>query len=276
MVADTAPFELPGDDRGILCVHGFTGTPYEMRPLAEDLNAHGYTVRAMLLPAHGTSTDELALSTWQQWYEGVEAELDELRQRCRVVYAVGQSLGGLLTLHLARTRGDQLSAIACLATPMWLSPMVRALIAATRIPAIGNRLREIPKVGGSDAADARVRRDNPGYRAFPVPALHQLSDFMGMVRRDLGLVRVPTVVVHGRQDHTAPVACGREITRRIGAPRVRRHTLERSFHLVACDVEHMLAAEQVSAFFEQESHRHQRLQPGGQTSGRPTTTIHEG
>ena len=35
---DFSPFDLPGDsDAGALCLHGLTGTPYEVRPLAEAL-----------------------------------------------------------------------------------------------------------------------------------------------------------------------------------------------------------------------------------------------
>ncbi len=252
MAADAAPFELPGDERGILCIHGFTGTPYEMRPLAERLHSHGFTVHGMRLPGHGTTPDDLDRTSWHQWHAAVEAELDRLRARCSTVFAVGQSLGGLLTLHLARMRGPQLTAIASLAAPLWLGPAARAVVAATRIGPIGRAVGAIPKIGGCDASDPVVRRDNPAYPVFPVRALHELSDLMALVRRDLGLVRVPTIVVHGRQDHTAPLACAEEIARRVGAPRVRRRTLERSFHLVACDVEHALAADQVAEFFQEE------------------------
>ena len=36
------PFYFPGGPVGCVLVHGFTGTPFEMRGLGEFLNARGY------------------------------------------------------------------------------------------------------------------------------------------------------------------------------------------------------------------------------------------
>jgi len=53
------PFDLVGGDVGVVCIHGFTGSPYEMRYLGEALARAGRTVRNLLLPGHGTSVDDL-------------------------------------------------------------------------------------------------------------------------------------------------------------------------------------------------------------------------
>ena len=48
-------------DRGaVLCLHGFSNTPYEMRPVAEALAARGYHVRAPAMAGHATRPEELA------------------------------------------------------------------------------------------------------------------------------------------------------------------------------------------------------------------------
>lgn len=52
---DPAPFILTGGDDGILLIHGFTGSPAEMRPLGCYLHERGLTVSAPLLPDHGTT-----------------------------------------------------------------------------------------------------------------------------------------------------------------------------------------------------------------------------
>src|SRR5436309_331310 len=54
-------FSLPGSrPLGCLLVHGFTGTPEEMRPLGEALAARGFPVHAVRLAGHGTDVAELA------------------------------------------------------------------------------------------------------------------------------------------------------------------------------------------------------------------------
>src|SRR2546429_9501847 len=67
-------FSLPGSrPLGCLLVHGFTGTPEEMRPLGEALAARGFPVYAVLLAGHGTDVAELARTCWTDWFASVEA-----------------------------------------------------------------------------------------------------------------------------------------------------------------------------------------------------------
>lgn len=47
------PFFFEGDainDAGVLLLHGFTGSPAELRPLGEFLSRQGYAAAAPLLP----------------------------------------------------------------------------------------------------------------------------------------------------------------------------------------------------------------------------------
>ena len=46
-------YSAQGDRRGALIIHGFTGCPQSMRPLAEAFAAAGFTVELPRLPGHG-------------------------------------------------------------------------------------------------------------------------------------------------------------------------------------------------------------------------------
>lgn len=243
MLGSAEPFAFDGDDRGVLCVHGFTGTPFEMRFLGERLHRAGFTVRGLRLPGHGTTIEDLDKTTWHDWSAAVGAALDELRARCRAVCVVGQSLGGLLSLHAAAGRQD-LAAVAALATPLSLFPL--GMTVARWGP---GRVRFIPKVGGSDVRDRAARAANPSYRAIPTTALASLVDFMGVVDAELPEIRAPLLVVHARQDHTAPIASARRISERAGARPLRTRILDDSYHLIAIDVERDVVAAEVAAFF---------------------------
>jgi carboxylesterase len=243
------PFDLDGDDRGVLCVHGFTGTPFEVRYLGHRLHRAGFTVRALQLPGHGTSVDDLDRTTWLDWAGAVDAELDELGRRCRRIAVVGQSLGGLLALHAAARR-DDLAAVATLAAPLRLGGVGDRVARWTRSGGILESVRRLPKLGGSDVRDPVARAANPSYREIPTTALTSLCDFMGVVDRELPQVRSPLLVVHARRDHTAPVASAARIAARAAARAIRTRILERSFHLVAIDVERDVVAAEVITFFE--------------------------
>jgi carboxylesterase len=245
------PFDLVGDDDvGVVLVHGFTGTPYEVRYLGEQCARAGFTVRAPLLPGHGTTLEDLDATTWNDWAEAVERAVDSMRVRCARVAVVGQSLGGLLALHLASHRRD-IACVASLAAPLWLEGLSARVAMWTTQGALRG-VRKLPKLGGSDVRDKRAKAENPCYPAIPTRALGQLLDFMQLVDDCLPRVTQPVLVVHARQDHTAPVACAGRIAEGTRATRVR--ILEKSYHLIAVDVERDIVAAEVTTFIRRHAH----------------------
>lgn len=244
--ASSEPFDLVGDDRiGVVLVHGFTGTPYEVGYLGVQLAAAGYTVRAPRLPGHGTTLADLDQTTWEDWAEAVERAVDALRIRCQRVAVVGQSLGGLLALHLASHRRD-VYCVASLAAPLWLEGLSGRVARWTRPGGVLERVRTLPKLGGSDVRDPRSKAENPCYDGVPTRALAQLMAFMKVADDALPAITQPVLVLHATQDHTAPVACAQRIAERTHAKRVR--ILPRSYHLIAVDVERDIVAAEVIDF----------------------------
>lgn len=255
------PFELVGDGDGdgvgIVLIHGFTGTPFEVRYLGEHLAREGFWVRAPLLPGHGATVEALDRTTWRDWVEAVGREVDAMAGRCARVAVVGQSLGGLLALYLASlgSRRRELAAVGTLAAPLWLPPLA-ARVAASTQRGLLRGVRAIPKLGGSDVRDRRVRAENPCYGAIPTRALGHLLAFMRIVDDALPLVAPPVLVLHGARDHTAPVACAARIAARARAARVR--ILPRSYHLIAADVERDIVAAEVARFVRHHHPPHPR------------------
>jgi carboxylesterase len=244
----SGPFDLQaGGDRGVLLVHGFTGTPHEVRPVGEHLAARGFTAVGPLLPGHGDTAAALNRTSWPDWLNAVQAELDLLRRRCARVAVVGLSLGGLLTLRLAR-RNPDLPAIAVMAVPLWISPALTAAARGLRLVA-GQRITTFPKAG-ADIADPAVRAGFPSMSAFPLIALHGLLDLMPLARRDLPEIRVPTLVLHGDRDHTAPPACARALLRELGTIDKRLVRLSRSAHVVTVDHDREQVAREIETFLE--------------------------
>jgi len=243
-----APFDLVDGEAtvGVLLVHGFTGTPFEVRYLGDQLSRAGFGVKGLLLPGHATRIEDLDATRWQDWAACVEVAAAAMLTRYRRVAVVGQSLGGLLALH-AGARNPELACVGSLAAPLWLeglSGRVAKLVRADRMP-----LRAIPKLGGSDVRDKQARAANPCYPSVPMRALGQLLDFMEVVDGELREVTQPVLVLHARHDHTAPVACAsRIVDGLVAAGSVRIRILPRSYHLIAVDVERDIVAAEVAHF----------------------------
>jgi esterase/lipase len=73
---------------------------------------------------------------------------------------------------------------------------------------------------------------------------------MERVDDELPDVRVPLLVLHGDNDHTAPVGSAARIAERVNARELRVRILPRSFHLLAIDEERTVVAAEVGHFFE--------------------------
>ncbi len=232
----------------MLCLHGFTGTPFEVRPLCEAFAARGFAVVAPLLAGHGGSVDELACTRSADWLASAKAALDLLRDGVggRRVGIVGFSLGGLLALRLARLFPDAIAALAVLAAPLRL-PRGQALA----VRALGGLrfIRTIPKLGGFDVTDPDMRSRNPALPALPVAGVVSLLDLAAQVRGDLATIKAPVLVAHGELDATVPPDNSRELARTIGSEVVEQLWLPRSGHLIGIDVERVRLADTIGRFF---------------------------
>lgn len=92
-----------GGHAAALLIHGFPGTPAEMRPVADVLHAAGWTTHGLLLPGFGADITTLAERTHADWLAAVRAAYDDLRRQHDPVMIVGNSMGGALALELAAT-----------------------------------------------------------------------------------------------------------------------------------------------------------------------------
>ncbi|HET6283238.1 MAG TPA: alpha/beta fold hydrolase [Polyangia bacterium] len=250
---DKSPLSLSGDGRAVLCLHGVTGTPYEVRPVAEALGRAGCRVEAPLLAGHGGTLRDLAVTRWPDWLRTADEHLHALAAGSggKPVAIVGFSMGGLLALRLARLYPALVSALVIIAAPLRLRRFqVRGIRALCALPVDYRAFPKIcvPKLNGSDISDPAVRAQNPGLPAFPLAALESLLDLMDNVRPDLPNIHAPTLVIHGRQDHTVPMDDSLELTGSLGSDVIERLWLDKSFHIVTLDIERSLVIDAISKF----------------------------
>ncbi len=243
MKADGRAFRL-GDARGgeapaVLCVHGLTGTPYEVRPPAEALAAAGFLCEGPLLPGHGTTHEELAATPRDAWIDAVVAAHDALAERHARVYVLGLSLGGVLALALAQRRA--LSGAVVLAAPFDLGRLVR-----TAVPWLWPIVRSLPKTPAILDDEARARP--PGYDRMPLRAVNELLLLAREVERGLPEVHAPVQLIYSRRDPTVPPRNAERILRALPPGERELHWLDDSAHVLPVDRERDLVARRVVEF----------------------------
>ena len=160
------PWSSPGGGpHGVLVLHGFTGSPVSMRPLAEALADAGFAVELPRLPGHGTAVEDMIETGWDDWLTEAERALAALQARVpdgKVVVA-GLSMGGALTAALAEGH-PELAGIVLINAPA----AVPAEMAAAVEEMMAGGMEVMDSIGG-DIADPDA--DEASYDETPLRPL---------------------------------------------------------------------------------------------------------
>lgn len=240
----------PGTRRlGCVLVHGFTATPEEVRPLGDALAAAGFPCRAVRLPGHATTVGDLALVRYQDWLATVERAIEDMASDVPRVAVAGVSLGALLSLAIAAAGTPPLHALVLLGTPLRFADERTALLRFVAwVPGAIGPTRLVRKRSGRDILDEAARARSRAYDAMPLSAVVELLRLRAMVKRGLHRVTQPTLVLHGRHDHTAPVANVEELRRRLPARPLEVEVFEHSAHVLTEDADRDAVARRVTTF----------------------------
>jgi carboxylesterase len=222
------PFSSPGNSMGVLVLHGFTGNPYSMRPLAERCAAAGYSVELPRLPGHGTSLADLVPRRWPDFVEVALGAYDELAQRCEKVAVVGLSVGGGLTALIAEERP---SVVGCVfINPMLKGPGAEMESALKDLIDSGLEVLET----GADSDIKKAGTTEAKYEGWPLRALQSVIEGVEGVDANLSSITAPSLLLSSREDHTVAPDNGDEIVNHSCGP-VERIWLEESFHVATLD-----------------------------------------
>lgn len=208
-----------------LLLHGFAGSPAEIRPLLDYLSTQGITVSAPVLPGHGTSPEDLRQTRSRHWVRAAEAELAALQQRFGRVHVVGFSMGGLIALYLAAHH--QVASVTTLAAPVKLSDWRQILVPLAKylIPYYESKIRN-PEIAAQLAHN---------YERMPTSAIHSLLRLARRVRRDLPRITAPVQALQGDRDKWIAPESAAYIMEHIASTAKRMEILPGRNHFVALE-----------------------------------------
>ena len=231
VVEGAEPASLDDGARGVLILHGFGDTPQSVRDLSGALHANGWTVRVPLLRGHGSSLRALTEGRADYWFDDARRSLDELRTRVSRVAVVGQSMGGSLATVLASER--RVDALVLLAPYIRLSK--RAARIATLHRVVSVFVPYLQSRSESSIVDPQARSRSLGRGVTTPRLLHELSLVAHRAWNAAPSVRVPTLVIHSRQDPRVPTGDAEAAFARLGSPDKRLEWALRSGHVLSVD-----------------------------------------
>ena len=194
---DLNPFFFEGGPTGCLLIHGFSGSPPEMRPMGEYLAQQELTVLGVRLAGHGTTPEDMARTGWRDWIASAEEGLRKLQALCDPVFLAGLSMGGLIGLHLAAHH--PVAGVVAMSAPAYIADWRFRFL-----PLVQPFVRWVTPGGESDLTDPEAQNRFSAYNRLPTSALVSLRQLLRIVRQELPQVRMPVLIMQGKHDRTIP------------------------------------------------------------------------
>jgi esterase/lipase len=210
------PFLVPGrsDALGVVLCHGYMAAPLEVRGLADYLGQLGYWVYAPRLRGHGTSPEDLATRTYQDWMRSFDRGYAIISSICRRVAAGGFSTGAGLALDLA-ARVEGLAGVFAISAPMRLMDYN-----ARFAPAVDawNRLMDMAGRSGAKMEFVENQPENAhiNYLRNPVSGVREIERLMDDLEPRLSGIEIPSLVVQSSGDPVVDPRGSEKIFKRLG------------------------------------------------------------
>lgn len=207
---------------GILCIHGFTGGPYEIQPFVQYIEEKtDWLVKVPTLPGHGP-TLSLNEFTAENWMMEAEQALRLLQKQVQRVVIVGFSMGGLIALYLSkRYKIDRLVLLS----------------AAAKYISGGQLLSDVKDIM-TDAVKGKLST-NTIYHLYeyklthtPIRSAIEFLRIVKMIEPYYKSIKVPVCIVQGQKDGIVPFTTAQHLYDSLGSDEKYLVTSENGKHLI--------------------------------------------
>ncbi len=207
---------------GCLIIHGYTGGPYELKPLTEYLMEHtNWDIRVPVLPGHGRKLDLKGVSH-KRWIKAAENTLQELKKKHNEIYLIGFSMGGMIAAYLAaKYKVEKLVLLA--SSGKYLS---FKQIGADICGMIADGLR------GQLNKNRLYIHYKKKIGMVPFKANIEFLRLVRFTRRYLKDIDSPVLIAQGQQDGMVPAKTAYYLEKKITSKRKEVVFFERSKHLI--------------------------------------------
>ena len=234
VILGAEPFRMGAGSHAVLCLHGWSSSPRELRFLAERLAAAGFHCHGPLLAGHGTRLEDLIPTRFADYLADAVKAYDALAAGHERVSVCGLSMGGLLGLRLAVLRPvANLVLIAPFLSPSGTTFGLpnRWLAGRVPLPAILAKSPEGP------IEDPEGARDHIAYHASPSRSMISVAEAARGFIADVPKVVSPALILHAIRDTTSDFAGSELLIEKLGSRDKSLVAYNRGNHVITLDYE---------------------------------------
>ncbi len=241
-----------GKSPAILLLHGFGGSPIDMKPLADELIKRGIAFNAIILPGHGTKYEDLEHATMKEWLNASFSAYDEMKEQYGEVNVVGFSLGGALALCLAEQKEVPKTVL--------LSPYFEVKEEwyyfgepeewAMRLSEIKPFIKKL-KIGQINDPEGLKRYD--AYEYLPMRTIGELPIMGDFAKKKAKKVTSEILWIHSTSDIVADYEESKIVFDSVPSKKKRFVSYERSNHIILYDYDSDDAIQKIMNFLSSKS-----------------------
>ncbi|WP_029422839.1 alpha/beta hydrolase [Alicyclobacillus macrosporangiidus] len=221
-----------------LCVlvHGFTGSPEELTPLADRLREADYEVALPVLAGHGRAKDDLKRATASAWIQSV---VPHVRAAAKPVHLVGFSMGAMICATVARRQ--------TVASLTMLAPAVYYAGPTQMFRQIAGVIKE---TWASRATPGQLRQRIDKVTNTPLQSLMQFRRAVQLGKSALPHLTLPVCVVHGEKDELVEPRSAFYVHGAVSSPFKELHMIPNAGHMLCYSAQADQVADIVLNFLE--------------------------
>ncbi|MHA1672938.1 MAG: alpha/beta hydrolase [Promethearchaeota archaeon] len=226
-------------DTIVICLHGWTASPYEALPIARSAHENGFAASVPCLPGHGIQSLALAKEVfptikYTDWINAVRKEIEIARQSYKKVFLYGQSMGGALALIMAEEHLVDACALTAPAIDLgWKSNFLVRGFWWTNI---------------FEEKNGETIFFNECYPFRSVRSAQELRLLANLAKKQLSQVKCPVLECHSELDDTIHPKVAHLIAQQVSGL-VEIQWYNKSGHTMILDVEGAAIIEEITKFF---------------------------
>lgn len=237
------PFDIGDGPGSALLIHGFPGTPAEMRSIGQMLGKNGWRARGILLPGFGEDINNLASRGRGDWLGEAESAWLDLSETSHPKILIGYSMGATVALNLISAHPPDL---LILIAPFWrlpgflprLTPVAKHFIpnfypfknANFSDPNLREQFNLI--IPGVDLDDPEVQDAIRTEFRLSVSVIDEILKMGKKAYEHANQIRVRTLIIQGSKDPLVQPSDTLKLVQRIGTEHVDYHELDGGHDLI--------------------------------------------
>ncbi|MDZ7798336.1 MAG: alpha/beta fold hydrolase [Patescibacteria group bacterium] len=193
---NSKPFYFSGNKVGVILIHGFTGSPADLRVFGRYLAKQGYTVKGIRLTGHGIHHTVLKKTNRYDWYYSLKRSINEIRDQVEEIFLVGFSMGGDLSI-LYNEMEKGVKGMVLINTPIYTKP---SRLTFWFIPLI-KRFKKFKIKGWAKKTDNYFeKRCACSYTKIPLDSAWQFYKLVQESKAVAEKIKIPVYLIQSRHD----------------------------------------------------------------------------